>query len=177
LQSDSLSNLKKELVTRSQPELVQICLGLAKLKTENKQMLAYLLFDADNPMAYAQVVKDKIDALLVNCPRNQYGGAKVLRKALQLVTQYNRFTKHKPGEVELLLHFIDRYLEIVGPETRYPPLLGLAFRSLRKCRGLILKLHEDLQYDYAQEYNRKIQSVEAHFSHWDTYRFPLQTIE
>ena len=37
LQTESLTLLKKELVSRSQPELIQICLGLAKLKVENKK--------------------------------------------------------------------------------------------------------------------------------------------
>jgi hypothetical protein len=177
LQTDSLPVLKKELLSRSQSELVHICLGLAKLKTENKQMLAYLLFDADNPMSYAGQVKSKMDEILDQVPRNQYGGTKMLRKALQFVTQYNRFTKFKEGEVELLLHFLSRYLEIVSPETRHPPLLGLAFRSLRKVHSLIFKLHEDLQYDYSQAYNQKVQSVHATFHHWDRYRFPLQSIE
>jgi hypothetical protein len=177
LQTDSLPLLKKELISRSPGELVHICLGLAKLKTENKQMLAYLLFDADNPMGYAQQVKGKMSEMLVEVPRNQYGGTKMLRKVLQLVTQYNRFTKCKQGEVELVLHFLSQYLEIVSPETRHPPLLGLAFRSFRKIRSLILKLHEDLQYDYRQEYNQKLGEVHRTFYNWDRYRFPLQALE
>lgn len=175
--TDSLPVLKKELICRSTSELVHICLGLAKLKTENKQLLAYLLFDADNPMGYAQQVKAQMNETLAAVPGKQYGSTKTLRKALLLVRQYNRFTKCKPGEVELLLHFLSRYLEIVSPETRHAPLLGLAFSSLRKIRSLILKLHEDLQYDYRQTYNQKLEEVHRTFHNWDRYRFPLQPLE
>lgn len=177
LQTESLTILKKELQTRPLGELVQICLGLAKLKTENKQLLAYLLFEADNPLNYAEQVKIAMNELLAGIPRNQYGGTKTLRKALQQITQYNRFTKCKQGEVELLLHFVVRYLEVVSPETRYPPLLGLAFRALRKTRSQITHLHEDLQYDYTQQYNQQVGAIYDTFTHWDRYRFPLQWLE
>ncbi len=140
-------------------------------------MLAYLLFDSDNPLAYAEQIKGAIDELLEDIARNQYGGTKTFRKAMQLITQYNRFTKFKQGEIELLLHFITRYLEIVSPDTRYPPLLGLAFRALRKARTLIAKLHEDLQYDYTSEYNKKVEAVHDTFYHWDRHRFPLQNLD
>lgn len=165
------------MVTRSQPELLQICLGLAKLKVENKKMLAYLLFDSDNPLGYASQIKEQMDAVLWEIPRGASGMTKALRKALQLITQYNRFTKFKQGEVELLLHFLTRYLQIVSPEARHPPLLGLAFRALRKAHGLIGKLHEDLQFDYAHEYNKQVKTIEEGFYHWDRHRFPLQTLQ
>ena len=149
---------------------------MAKLKAENKAMLAYLLFESDDPLAYAGQTKREMDALFEEMPRNQYGGTKTLRKVAQLITRYNRFTKSKQGELELLLHFTGRYLERVSPESRHAPLLGLAFRALRKARGLVGKLHEDLQYDYAREYDQKVQAVHATMRHWDHHRFPLPTL-
>lgn len=47
--------------THAPKELVEICLNLAKLKVENKEMLTYLLFDSENPLGYAQRLKTEIN--------------------------------------------------------------------------------------------------------------------
>lgn len=169
----SLNQLKKELATRTHTELVQVCLSLTKLKAENKEMLSYLLFDSDDPLSYAQIIKEEMDVFLWQVSDHTYALTKGLRKALGMITKYSRFTKSKQGEIELLLHFLTRYLEKTESSVRYPALLGLAYRALRKIYSLIGKLHEDLQFDYTQEYNQKVDDIRSRMYNWDHNRFPL----
>ena len=48
MKASTISTLKKELGTLPAGEVIDICLKLAKYKKENKELLSYLLFDADN---------------------------------------------------------------------------------------------------------------------------------
>ena len=57
----SLKNLKDEIKHLSQPALVALCLRLIKFKSENKELLSYLLFDEGNEDAYILRVKTYID--------------------------------------------------------------------------------------------------------------------
>ena len=53
MKPEKLSDLKKVLLVLNTTELTEICLRLAKYKKENKELLAYLLFDANEPMNFA----------------------------------------------------------------------------------------------------------------------------
>ena len=48
MKTATVTELKKELKTRSQSDLVELCLKLSKFKKENKELLTYLLYEADN---------------------------------------------------------------------------------------------------------------------------------
>ena len=48
MKAATVSQLKKELQHRNPDELLQLCLRLARFKLENKELLTYLLFEADN---------------------------------------------------------------------------------------------------------------------------------
>ena len=54
---EKLSDIKKELKSLNNEALVEICLRLAKYKKENKELLSYLLYSADNALNYAEEVK------------------------------------------------------------------------------------------------------------------------
>ena len=45
----SISVVKKELKNLDNEKLIELCLRLAKHKKENKELLSYLLFEADFP--------------------------------------------------------------------------------------------------------------------------------
>ena len=45
MKSESISTLKKEIETLPFEVLVQICIRMAKFKTENKELLNYLIFE------------------------------------------------------------------------------------------------------------------------------------
>ena len=48
MKASSINEIKKELEQRSNTELLSFCLRLAKFKKENKELLTFLLFEADD---------------------------------------------------------------------------------------------------------------------------------
>ena len=61
MKAASISQLKEELNVLSQKEVVALCLRLAKYKKENKELLAYLLFDAHDVEGYLQTIKNEMN--------------------------------------------------------------------------------------------------------------------
>jgi DNA polymerase III gamma/tau subunit len=173
---ESLTILKKELAQKSEKELMDICIKLAKLKKENKEMLAYLLYEAGDPLNYVERVKEEIEEHFDNLSTSQYQAVKQLRKTLRLITKYVRFTASKQGELELQLHFIRQFIEKVEPGASWAPLQQLLFRAVHKSRQLIGKLHEDLQYDYKDEYNRAAENILSTFHKWNREKFRIEMI-
>ena len=57
----SVKQLKIALNNCSQSEMVELCLNLSKFKKENKELLTYLLFEADFEEGYIETVKLEID--------------------------------------------------------------------------------------------------------------------
>ena len=173
MEKEKIHLLKKELISRSQKELVEICLNMAKLKVENKEMLTYLLYDAENPLEYAQRVKEEINSHFAELNMHYYYATKSLRKTLRLINKYSRFTKFKQGEIELLLHFSTCFNSTIPKDSKHIPLLGLQFRSLTKAASLIQKIHEDLHYDYLLEYNAIAEKTKNQFKNWENTNFEL----
>lgn len=60
MKAASVHELKKELEDRNQSQLLSFCLRLAKFKKENKELLTFLLFEAENIPAYIENVKQEI---------------------------------------------------------------------------------------------------------------------
>ncbi len=60
MQTSTLAQLKKELQTLPQPQLVELCVRLAKYKKENKELVHYLLFEATDEQAFIKQVKQEI---------------------------------------------------------------------------------------------------------------------
>ena len=54
------NELKQELQASSSKQLIELCLRLAKFKKENKELLTYLLFEANDEAAYIQSIKNEI---------------------------------------------------------------------------------------------------------------------
>ena len=69
MKARSLNSLKKELALLAQPELVKLCLRLARARKENKELLDYLLFDSNYEPEFIRKVKDELDGLFreINC--------------------------------------------------------------------------------------------------------------
>ncbi len=59
----------------------------------------------------------------------------------------------KTAEIDLLISFCYSYLQYIDRRTSYKPMRLILTRQLEKIRNLIGKLHEDLKFDYTQEYN------------------------
>ena len=159
MKPEKLINIKKELSQRSVQELTDLCLRLAKYKKENKELLNYLLFDADDPMQYAEQVKAFLEEEFRTLQKHYYYSTKSLRKILRLINRHAKYTASKEVEIELLLWFCTNYLMYADTRSSHKPLIAIFIRQLDKIQGILPKLHEDLSFDYQQEYEQLIEEA------------------
>lgn len=133
--------------------MTDLCLRLAKYKKDNKELLNYLLFDADNPLQYAEQVKQFLEEDFKTLQKHYYYSTKSLRKILRLLNRHAKYTASKEVEIELLIWFCNNFLKYADTRSKHKPLLGLFLRQLQKIQALIPRLHDDLAFDYQQEYD------------------------
>jgi len=149
-----LQQIKKELQHLPSEQLAELCLRLVRYKKENKELAAYLLFEADNEQNFIESIKAEAGFMFSQLPSQNYFAAKALRKILKMLTKYIKFIGSKPAEIELLLNFSQNYLQYVVRQASHKPIRLILTRQLEKIRTAIGKLHEDLQFDYSQDYNK-----------------------
>lgn len=149
MKAATVVQIKNELQHKNPEELLQLCLRLSKFKKENKELLTYLLFEADNEEGYMETVKVEIDAQFSEINTNSFFYIKKsVRKILRNLKKYIRYSGKKETEVALLLYFCQK-LKTFRPSIRHSPtLVNLQDRQLTYIRKKIVLLHEDLQYDY-----------------------------
>lgn len=145
----SVVTIRKELKHKSNDELASLCLRLSRFKKENKELLTYLLFEADSEDGYIETVKAEIDEQfeLINTDSYFYI-KKSVRKILRNTKKYIRYSLNKNTEVELLLYFCKKLKEMSPSMYRNTTLVALYDRNMEAITKKILNLHEDLQYDY-----------------------------
>ena len=148
-----LQDIKKELQHLPDEQLTELCLRLARYKKENKDLLAYLLFEAYDEDAFIEKVKAEAGFMFSQLPVQSYNAAKSMRKILRLLTKYTKFMGSKTAEISLLINFCSNYLQYADRRSSYKPLRLILTRQLDKIRTLIGKLHEDLQFDYSNDYD------------------------
>ena len=153
MKPEKLVNIKKELSGRSVQELTDVCLRLAKYKKENKELLNYLLFDSNDPLQYAEQVKEFLQEDFQTLQKHYYYSTKSLRKILRLLNRHARYTASKEVEIELLLWFCSNFLTYADTRSSHKPLQAIFIRQLDKIQSIIPRLHEDLAFDYQQEYS------------------------
>ena len=147
----SVVTIRKELKHKSNIELAELCLRLARFKKENKELLTYLLFEADDESGYIETVKLEIDAQFSAINTSSYFYIKKsVRKILRNLKKYIRYSLNKETEVELLLYFCKKLKLMRPPIQKNTMLKNLYHRTIENTNKKILKLHEDLQYDYGQ---------------------------
>ena len=155
-----LQDIKKEIQHLPNEQLTELCLRLVRYKKENKELLAYLLFEAANEQAFVEKVKGEAGFMLSQLPSHSYQAAKSVRKVLRLISKYTKFIASKPAEIDLLISFCHHYLQYINRNTSYKPMRLILVRQVQKINAQIKKLHEDLQFDYAQEYDNLITEAE-----------------
>jgi hypothetical protein len=150
----TIKKIKDELHYKSSQELIELCLKLSKFKKENKELLSYLLFDAEDEESYINSVNEYITLLFADInTKSFFYIRKSVRKILKLTKKYIRYSKKKETEVELLLHFCKELKEISPSISKSPRLLNVYNRQLILIKKAIATLHEDLQYDYQLEFD------------------------
>ena len=149
MKAANVNEIKQELKDLPPARLIEICLRLARFKNDNKELLTYLLFEADDLEVYIKNVKDDIDEGYSEInTSNLYYAKKTLRKILRNTNKYIRYTGSKIAEVELLLYYCLKLKESKIPFHKSTALVNLYKSQLKKIDQTIGSLHEDLQYDY-----------------------------
>lgn len=150
----TIFELKKELGYRSQDQLIDYCLKMARFKLESKELLTYLVFESDDEVAYIESVKNYISAEFKTInTATYYYIKKSVRKILRQTKRYVRYSKKSETEAELLLHFNSELLKVRPTIKQNTILSNMYRRQLIMAKKAISKLHEDLQYDYNQKLN------------------------
>lgn len=163
VESYGLQDIKKELQHLSSLQIADLCLRLARYKKENKELLAYLLFQADNRESFIEQIKAECGFMFSQLPVNSYNAAKSMRKILRLLGKYNKFMGSKEAEIELLINFCNNYVHYTDRKVAYKPMRLILTRQMEKIRALIGKLHDDMQSDYTEEYNNMHIAAENKF--------------
>ena len=150
----SLAELKRALRNVPLGDLPDLCIRLARYKKENKELLSYLLFEADDEPEYIKGVKAEIDQLFKDLNRSTpYMTKKGLRKALTFTNQRIRYSGQKRTEVELLIHFCKIFRKEV-PFRNNVTIKNIYQRQILRIKKTIATLHEDLQFDFGEELKR-----------------------
>ena len=157
MKSATVANIRKELKHKSNQELAELCLRLSRFKKENKELLTYLLYEADYEAGYIETIKAEIDEQFDQINTSSFFYIKKsVRKILRNTKKYIRYSLNKETEVELLLYFCQK-LKVMTPSiSRNTTLTNLYDRNIIAIKKKVKNLHEDLQYDY----NLKLEDLE-----------------
>ena len=152
MKAASLSELKKELYLLQPGELLEICLRLIRFKKENKELLTFLLFEANDEQGYIDKVKLEImEEFSQMSTLHWFWAKKTLRKILRSIVKYTRYTGSKEAEVQWLLHFCLLMGQSAFRYQNNPACSKLYEQQFNKLNGLVQQLHEDLRFDYLQQ--------------------------
>lgn len=154
MKAASVAEIKRELATLPDHEVMEICLRLAKFKKDNKELLTYLLYESRDEESYIQSIKRSIDEeMAVVNTSHMYFAKKTVRKVLRNATRLIRYSGSKQTEIEVLIHFCGAIQQLPLPLARGTVLSNIFERQLVKIRKAMSTLHEDLQADYQMELN------------------------
>ena len=155
MKTATVKEIQSELEGLNQPELMVLCLRLARFKKENKELLTYLLFESFDEETYIINLKHYIDEQFagINTP-SLYFVKKSLRKILRSLSKFIRYTGSVNVEVQLLIHFCATLKDSGIPIKDSQVLVNLYQGQLKKLAKSIAGLHEDLQYDFLKELDK-----------------------
>ena len=156
MKTTGLSDLKKELQELSAKQLADLCLALAKYKKDNKESLAYLLFESHNKNDFANAVKEEVDQhfFILKSQSNLYLTKKSLRKILRIINKFCKYINDNALSAELHIYFCDK-LKISGiPFNKSRLITNMYMQELKKINSLIATLHEDLKSDFSKDIER-----------------------
>ena len=152
MKAATIVEIKQELMNLPGNTLIEFCLRLAKFKKENKELLTYLLFEANDEAGYIKCIKTDMEQEFESInTSNIYYAKKSLRKILRNTNKYIRYSGSRQTEIELLLFYCQLLNKSGIPIQKSPVLINLYQSQLKKLNKTIDTLHEDLQYDYQKK--------------------------
>ncbi len=152
MKAATIHEIKQELLNVKPAGLVELCLRLGKFKKENKELLTYLLFEANDEQDYIASVKKQINEEFATINLSHlYFAKKSLRKIVRIINKYCRYSGIKETELELRLYFCTTLKQSGIPVKQNAIINNLFLGQLKKIHTVLSTLHEDLQYDYLKE--------------------------
>ncbi len=149
MKAATVRELKTELAKYDQKQLIDICLRLSKFKKENKELLTYLLYEAENESGYIISIKEEIDIQFETINRKSfYLMKKSIRKIQRMAKKFIRYSQNKETEVEILIYFCQKLKNCQPSIDRSKALTNIYQKQVEYIQRKIKNLHEDLQYDY-----------------------------
>lgn len=155
MKAASANEIKQQLKDLEKKELMELCLRLSRYKKENKELLTFLLFEADDLPQYINNVKEELDEIFSDVNTTSvFFAKKTIRKALRTANRYIRYAGDKSVEAEVLLHFCTNFRNLKLDWQRSTLLSKIYYNQVKKAGAAIDTMHEDLQYDYRRSYDR-----------------------
>lgn len=149
MKTATVRELKQELDSKTEKELLEICLTLSKFKKENKELLTYLLYERQNEDEYIESIKEEMkEEFRELSSKTSYWTNKGVRKILRTIKKFIRYSKKTETEIELLLFFCQELKIIIDINYHRKVLENILEKQILFIGKKIEKLHEDLQYDY-----------------------------
>jgi hypothetical protein len=162
----SIIQIRKEIGQLPEAELVVLLSELAKYNKENKELLNYLLFEADFESNYIQKIKEDLDLQFQEINKSNI---RFIKKGLQKIARELKktikYSGKKETEIELLIHFCKNMIAFKIRLDRFPVLFNLLNRQFTNIEKAILKIDEDLHADYREE----IELIENYLSSFTAY--------
>ena len=148
----TLNALKKEMEALSKEEILQVCLQITRFKKENKELLNYLLFEANDEESYIEKVKGEIKEEFKSLGgKTFYQAKKSIRRILRIVKKYIKYSGKKETEIALLIFFCQELKQCRRAITDSKTIENLYQRQVIQIQKAMAGLHEDLQFDYQEE--------------------------
>jgi hypothetical protein len=152
MKAATVNEIKQELEHLSKEKLTALCLRLARFKKENKELLTFLLFEADDITGYIENVKQEMNVQFAAINTSSvYFVKKSLRKMLRITNKYIRYSGSSTIETELLLYFCKLVKGMNDSIITNTVIATIYQNQLKKIKAAIAGLHEDLQYEYLKE--------------------------
>ena len=151
MKAATVIQLRKELETLDEYYLRELCLSLARFKIENKELLTYLLFESEDEDFYVNGIKEQVDKLFEEINKKSYFYIKKsVRKILRLLKKYARYSNSKETEVELLIYYCYKLKTLKPTISNNLTLTKIFLKQIENIEKKIIKLHEDLQFDFRE---------------------------
>ena len=149
----SLAELRRALRNVPSGDIPDLCIRMARYKKENKELLSYLLFEAEDEPTYINNIKTELDQLFSELSRSSpYLTKKGLRKILSFTNQRIRYSGQKRTETELLIYFCNKFRK-EAPFRSNIAIKNIYQRQIQRIKKTLVTLHEDLQFDFQQQFD------------------------
>jgi hypothetical protein len=152
MKAATLSELKQEIATLSPKQVLDICMRLARHKKENKELITYLLFEANDEENFIKNIKEETEAQFLGMNSSSlYLAKKSIRKILRTINKFIRYSGSKQTEAELRIHYCKTLVRSGISFRKSAVLCNLYNNQLKKIDLAVSTLHEDLQFDFKRE--------------------------